>query len=135
MIVFFAVEYIIGKPVDMWSFGVILFLLLSGDAPFKDPNVKVRDVLRVFVLFPRHIGVAVAGSCSVTISVTFSSVCRCASDSLVGAVHEDQGRCLLFQVARVEGHFSHGAGPGQKAARRVAIEPVDGAPGTRPSLV
>ena len=25
----------------MWSFGVVLFLLLSGDAPFKDPNVKV----------------------------------------------------------------------------------------------
>ena len=34
-------RFCLGKPVDMWSFGVLLFLLLSGDAPFKDPNVKV----------------------------------------------------------------------------------------------
>jgi len=29
-----------GKPADMWSFGVILFLLLSGEAPFKDAIVQ-----------------------------------------------------------------------------------------------
>jgi hypothetical protein len=44
----------------MWSFGVILFLLLSGDAPFKDPNVKVRAARAcVFVLLAGHVGVAV----------------------------------------------------------------------------
>jgi hypothetical protein len=113
----------------MWSFGVILFLLLSGDAPFKDPNVKVQQCERLFAL-SEHVDVQ--ASFSVVICVSFR---RCASDSRVGAVHEDQGGCLLFQVTRVEGHFSHGPGFGQKAARRVAVEPVDRAPGTRPSLV
>jgi calcium/calmodulin-dependent protein kinase I len=27
-----------GKPVDMWSFGVVLFIILSGTAPYYDPN-------------------------------------------------------------------------------------------------
>lgn len=31
----------IGKPVDMWSFGVIMFILLGGYPPFHDSNQKV----------------------------------------------------------------------------------------------
>lgn len=30
-----------GKPVDMWSFGVILFILLGGYPPFHDDNQRV----------------------------------------------------------------------------------------------
>jgi serine/threonine protein kinase len=47
----------------MWSFGVVLFLLLSGDAPFRDPKPAVSRIffgltrlflLIFFVLFKKN---------------------------------------------------------------------------------
>ncbi len=31
---------IVGKPVDMWAFGIIVFILLGGYPPFADPDQK-----------------------------------------------------------------------------------------------
>lgn len=40
MNLFFFDRFTAGKPVDMWAMGVVLFLLLSGQAPFQDVDLR-----------------------------------------------------------------------------------------------
>jgi serine/threonine protein kinase len=36
-----------GKPQDMWQVGILLFILLEGDIPFKDDDEILRAVYKL----------------------------------------------------------------------------------------